>query len=333
MTASLTPGEPPTGEARYREILTLIIKRFVLLVGAPIALHIARKIPGLSVDNEGTVLAYNQEDPFATISSLISQYNLIFGDMAIGVVQRATQPVIADLPPMILKETGLAEPGALAPVRILLVDDHALFREGLIRLLGTQSDMKVIGQAENMQQAIQLARELKPDLVLMDINMPGGTGVEATQTILAELPQIKVMFVTVYDDDERVFAALRAGAVGYSSKNVRATELLSSLRAVAKGETVITPPLARRLLNEFSRLSPHSSETPPAQELTKRELEIVSELAQGASNRDIAQKLAISEYTVKSHVRNILAKLHLGGRREVVAYVRERNLTQRKKGD
>ena len=325
MTDEATPATRSSESVPYREVLTSIVKRFVLLMGAPAALNIARKIPKLSVDSEGNVLAFDDANPLGAINQLIDQYVSLFGDAAITLSRQVIRPLAPSLDSALLHHTGLA---ALSqPIRILLVDDHVLFRDGLVSLLNAQPDMTVVGSASSMREGSALTRDLKPDVVLMDMGLPDGSGVEATQAILAGRPETKVVFLTVHDEDETLFAAIRAGALGYLFKNVRTTELLHTLRGVARGEAGISRAIAGRILAEFSRTPmPPSTGDAEATELTARELEIVRELAQGATNRDIAAKLVISEYTVKNHVRNVLAKLHLRSRRDVATYARDHRL-------
>ena len=209
-------------------------------------------------------------------------------------------------------------------MRILLVDDHTLFREGLLGLLDSQPDIKVVGQAGSVKQAISMCRDLKPDLILMDFSLPDGTGLDATQSILAEQPEANIVFLTVHEEDDRLFAALRSGAKGYLLKNVAVTKLLTFLRGVERGEAAITPVMTTRLLNEFARLDPHRRQRDPSSdELTTREMEVLNELIDGASNREIADRLVIAENTVKNHVRNILAKLNLKNRREAAEFARQ----------
>lgn len=212
-------------------------------------------------------------------------------------------------------------------MRILLADDHVLFRDGLAGLLAPQPDMTIVGQASSVREAVILARKLRPDVVLMDISMMDGSGVEATRMILAERPETKIVILTVHDDDEHLFDAIRAGAMGYLPKSIRAAELIERLRGVARGEAGLSPAFARRILSEFSRSKPVRR---PNQsdwlELTERELDIVRLLAADASNRVIAQQLGISEYTVKNHVHNILAKLNLRSRHDVSSYALEHGL-------
>jgi DNA-binding NarL/FixJ family response regulator len=209
-------------------------------------------------------------------------------------------------------------------IRVLLVDDHILFRQGLTGLLDAQPDFKVIGQASSVQEAIALSRELKPDLVLMDFGLPDGTGLDATLAILAEWPETNIVFLTVHEEDDRLFAAIRSGAKGYLLKNVPIAKLLAFLRGLEQGEAAISQAMTTRILYEFARTEPtrQRHDSPPT-ELTTRELEILRELTTGATNRQIADHLVISENTVKNHMRNILAKLNLKNRREVANYARE----------
>jgi two-component system NarL family response regulator len=312
------PDVPPTQKVRYCEVLTSIVKRFVRLVGASEALAVARHIPHLTVDAEGNVLDYNKDDPLATVAMLIERYEELFGDAALTLAQQATRPVVK--PPVLL-------PTAATPIKILLVDDHVLFREGLVSLLDAQPDMKVVGGAGSVQEAIEMNRALKPNLVLMDFGLPDGTGLDATKTILEETPTTTIVFLTVADDDERLFAAIRAGAMGYLFKSVRATELVKTLRGVVHGEAGVSRASARRVLEEFSRLPPPPHIDPfENTELTPRELELVRELARGATNTEIAKRFVISENTVRNHVHNVLAKLRLHSRRDVADYARAHGL-------
>lgn len=330
MTGPLLPKDLDGRTARYRRTLTSIVQRFVRLMGAPAALAIARRIPRLTVEDDGVVVEFNHEDPLDTVTQLIDQYSSVFGETAVTLAQQAAQPAPGGADEALLREINLLAGPPPSVMRLLLVDDHALFREGLVSLINPQTDLKVVAQASSATEAIRMAKEHKPDLILMDISLPDGTGIDAARAILTDEPDAKIMFLTVYEDDEQLFAAMRAGAVGYAFKSMRATELLRSIRGIARGEAAISRPIARRILQEFSRAAvaqPAASPAEPAADLTSRELEIVRELAQGASNREIANKLVISENTVKNHVRNVLAKLHLNSRHEVADYARTRGLT------
>jgi DNA-binding NarL/FixJ family response regulator len=212
-------------------------------------------------------------------------------------------------------------------MRLLLVDDHVLFREGVAGLIRAQADLEVVGEAGSVAEAIAMAHTLPLDLILMDFSLPDGTGLDATLAILAERPQTKIVFLTFHEDDERLFAAIRAGAKGYLLKNVSTSKLLAYLRGVQSGEAALTPEMTGRILDEFARLGTHSrmaTEVPAG--LTDRELEVLRELATRASNREIADRLFISENTVKNHVRSILSKLNLQNRREAARFAREKGL-------
>ena len=214
-------------------------------------------------------------------------------------------------------------------MKVLIVDDHILFREGLVSLLDSQPDITVIGEAGCVQEAIAIARELEPDLILMDFGLPDGTGLDATQAILAERPDSKIVFLTVHEQDDRLFAAIRSGAKGYLLKNVPVSKLLDYLRGVERGEAAISPAMTNQILEEFARGGAARDPGPDELgELTSRELEVLRELATGASNQEIAERLVISENTVKVHVRNVLAKLDLRNRREAASYARRHGLTK-----
>ncbi|HJW90165.1 MAG TPA: response regulator transcription factor [Anaerolineales bacterium] len=213
-------------------------------------------------------------------------------------------------------------------MRILVVDDHVLFRDGLTGLLKAQPDFNVVGEAGTIREAVEKTRELQPDVVLMDFGLPDGTGLEATQAILEENPDCKIVFLTVYEDDDTLFAAIRSGAVGYLLKNVPINGLLASLRSLKSGQVALTREMTTRLVREFSRTSlPPVGGDDLLAPLTRREVEIMQELATGASNREIAQRLFIAENTVKHHVHNILSKLGLKNRQAAIHFAREYNLS------
>jgi DNA-binding NarL/FixJ family response regulator len=212
-------------------------------------------------------------------------------------------------------------------MRIMIVDDHILFREGLAGLLRSQDDMDVVGECGSVQDAIRTALSLKPQVILMDFSLPDGTGLDATRAILADLPQVQIIFLTVHDNDERLIAAMRAGAKGYLLKNLSVTKLLASLRALERGEAAISRTMMARILEEFALSTPGTSPSPsPLVGLTSREIEVMQELADGITNQEIATRLFISENTVKNHIHNILEKLNLHNRRETIDFARKHGL-------
>lgn len=217
----------------------------------------------------------------------------------------------------------------MSRIRILIVDDHDLFREGLAGIITAQADLQVVGEAGDGLEAIIKARELKPDLILMDIQMPGCDGLEATQKIKRELPEIIIVMLTVRDEEEKLFEAIRSGAQGYLLKNIHSRELLDGLRGAMRGEAAISPILAGRMLEEFRRVSQYEPREAIQDELamlTLREKEVLSLVAQGRSDKEIAALLSISLHTVKSHLRNILAKLHVNTRREAAYLAKNKGL-------
>ncbi len=207
-------------------------------------------------------------------------------------------------------------------MRVLLVDDHQLFRAGLESLCIAWGH-DVIGSAGDGMEALEQARTLHPELILMDINLPRLTGLEATRVIKAEMPEIKIIIVTVSDEQVDLFEAVKSGAQGYLLKNMSEDDFRSALEAVAHGEPALSPGLAMHLLHEFGRLSRgETTAGPAAPQLTEREAEVLRLVADGASNRDIAATLMISEHTVAFHMKNILSKLHTSNRTEAVAFAR-----------
>lgn len=206
-------------------------------------------------------------------------------------------------------------------IKVLLVDDQSLIREGLKALLELESDLEVIGEAENGRDAINLIAKLQPDVVLMDIRMPIMDGVAATREIRSSFSNVKVLVLTTFDNDEYVTAALQNGAMGYLLKDTPSEELAVAIRAVKKGYTQLGPGIAAKLMTQFSSAT-NANQTPPASlaELTPREKDVLRLIANGANNREIAQKLFISEGTVKNHVTNILNRLHLRDRTQAAIF-------------
>ena len=200
--------------------------------------------------------------------------------------------------------------------RILLADDHDLFREGLASLINAQSDLEVVGQATDGLEALALAHEHRPDLVIMDIRMPVCDGLEATRQIRADWPEARIIILTVNDEDEKLFDAIKSGASGYMLKNTNSAGFLEGVRSALAGEAPLAPKLGASLLEEFARLANTPTSASPSPELTSREREILEHLAAGSTDKEIASHLALSLHTVKTHVRNILSKLHAVNRRQ-----------------
>jgi DNA-binding NarL/FixJ family response regulator len=212
-----------------------------------------------------------------------------------------------------------------SPVRILIVDDQELFREGLHTLLSLQPDVQVVGEARNGEDALRLAGALKPDVILMDLRMPVLNGVAATRSLQRTQPEIKVIVLTTFDDDEDVFEGLRAGAVGYLLKDVASEQVVEAIRAVARGAAILQPAITGKVIAEFARLSPFLAPQAHAlvEPLSERELEILRRLSQGASNKEIADGLVITVGTVKNHVTSILAKLGVRDRTQAALKAKE----------
>lgn len=219
-------------------------------------------------------------------------------------------------------------------LRLLLVDDHALFREGLAGLFAYQNDFVIVGQAEDADSAVAQAEALRPDLVLMDVDLPGEDGASATRRITASMPETTVVMLTAYDDTDRLLEAIKAGAQGYLLKNIRSAELLDQLRGLAAGDAAISRRMATRMLQEFRRgQQAEPSSVDSEGDLTARELEVLELVAARLQNKEIAAQLVISEHTVKNHLKNILAKLHLRSRRQAAAYGVARGWVRVRPGD
>jgi DNA-binding NarL/FixJ family response regulator len=210
-------------------------------------------------------------------------------------------------------------------IRILIADDHGVVREGLRAVLGPEPDMEVVGEAATGKDVVELAAELRPDVILMDIQMPGMNGIEATRRILEATPEVGVVVLTMFEDDDSVFSAMRAGARGYVLKGAPPSQILKVLRAVAAGEAYFGPEIARRLMDFFSAPKPASpEETFP--ELSAREVEILDLIAQGHSNAKIAGRLFLSPKTVGNHISHIFTKLQVADRAHAIIRAREAGL-------
>jgi DNA-binding NarL/FixJ family response regulator len=208
------------------------------------------------------------------------------------------------------------------PIRVLIADDHALFRRGLEMVLDSESDIELVGQASDGAEAVVRAGESLPDVVLMDIRMPKTSGIEAARAMKEAAPSAKIVMLTISDEEEDLFEAIRSGASGYLLKDIPLDEVADAVRAVYGGQSLINPSMAGKLLTEFATLARDQEEERPQQvpapKLTDREMEVLKLVARGMNNRDIAKELFISENTVKNHVRNILEKLQIHSRMEAV---------------
>jgi DNA-binding NarL/FixJ family response regulator len=212
------------------------------------------------------------------------------------------------------------------PIRILLADDHPIFRFGMRTLLTSMPDMTVVGEAVTGEEAIQLTETLLPHLVLMDIHMPGTGGIEATARIRAQHPQTAILIVTMLDDDS-VFAAIRSGARGYLLKGAEPAETLRAIRAVASGEAIFSPGIAERVMNYFTHLSVSPAQRVPLAELSEREREVLTLIAQGLTNAAIAERLVLSPKTIRNYISEIYSKLQVTDRIQAVLRARESGLS------
>ncbi len=205
-------------------------------------------------------------------------------------------------------------------IQILIADDHALFRDGLRALLVSTADLQVVGEAANGEDATIQAAALLPDVVLMDIQMPGLNGIEATRRVHNISPHIGIIMLTMFEDDDSVFAAMRAGARGYILKGADQAEVLRAIRAVASGEALFGPAIAKRMMNYFSAAPPEQN---PFPELTDREREILNLIAQGLNNTEIAERLVLAPKTIRNHISNIFNKLQVADRAQAIVRARE----------
>ncbi len=208
-------------------------------------------------------------------------------------------------------------------IKLLIVDDHAVVRDGLTTMLGREDDFAVVGEAQNGLEAVEKARELGPEVILMDLRMPELDGVEAMRRIRAEDPNVKFIVLTTYDSDEYIFHAIEVGAKGYLLKDAAREELFQAVRAVHRGESLIQPGVAAKVLDRFAQLSRQTTTT---EDLSQRELEVLLLMATGAANKEIAAGLSISESTVKTHVANIFQKLDVNDRTGAVTQAMQKGI-------
>ena len=214
----------------------------------------------------------------------------------------------------------------MEPIRVLLADDHTLFRKGVRNLLELIQDIEVVGEAATGQEAVTQARELVPDVILMDIKMPDVSGIEATKMVLQENPHIGVILVTMFDDPQSVFSGMRAGAKGYVLKEAEPEELRRAIEAAYRGEVILCPIMAKKVLEHFKGEPQRQQPKLPYEELTQRELEVLQRAADGLSNKEIAARLVISEKTVKNHIANIFSKLRVNDRTQAILYAIRKGL-------
>lgn len=211
-------------------------------------------------------------------------------------------------------------------ISVLIADDHTLFRKGVRKMLEAEEDMEVVGEAATGREALEQARALTPDVILMDIKMPDLDGIEATRTLRREIPHVGIIFVTMFEDDEFVFRGLQAGGRGYILKDADPETMLRAIRAVAHGESLLGPTIAQKVLRQFAALP--GKQAPFADGLTPREQGVLRLIAEGRSNKDIARELCLSEKTVKNHIANIFAKLHVYDRTQAMLYAIRKGLVK-----
>ena len=217
----------------------------------------------------------------------------------------------------------------MSHIRVLIADDHPVFRYGLRALLQTEAAaIEMVGEATTGEEAVILAAQLNPTVILMDVNMPGLNGIEAARRILAASPHVGILMLTMFDDDESVFAAIRLGARGYLLKGAEGEETIRAIKAVSQGEAIFSPTIARRLIGYFATPRKNPQSAPLFPELTEREREVLALLAQGYTNPAIAERLVLSPKTVRNHVSTIFSKLQVAGRAEAIVRVRDAGLTK-----
>lgn len=212
-------------------------------------------------------------------------------------------------------------------IRVLLADDHALFRKGLANLLAREKGFHVVGEAQDGAEALNKAKDLKPDLILMDIYMPGGNGLEATRRIKEAFPPVKVVILTVSEEDKNLFEAIKCGAHGYLLKKIEPKDLFEMLRGIFRGEAPISRATATKILNELARQVQRDPEAVAEEKLSPREQEVLQLITEGLTNKEIGNRLGITENTVKNHLKNILAKLHLENRVQAATFALQKKIT------
>ena len=214
-------------------------------------------------------------------------------------------------------------------IRMLLVDDHALFRKGLIGLLDSQKDLEVVGEAEDGDEALEKTRQLMPDVILMDISMAKCDGLEATRLILDEMPYVRIVILTVSEDEESLYQAIKSGAMGYLLKDLEPDLLYGLIRSVAAGQVAISPAMAGKILREYTHGRQTHEDVSRGRKVTERETEILQLVVEGLGNKEIAHRLSISESTVRNHLHNILDKLHLQNRVQLAMYASRQGIVGR----
>lgn len=211
-------------------------------------------------------------------------------------------------------------------IRVLIADDHSMFRQGIKQILELEDDISVIAQASNGQEAVKLTREYKPDVVLMDINMPGTNGLQAIEELKKEKNTTKIIVLTIHEDREYLFKTLQMGADGYVLKDAEANVLIDAIRSIVNGQSYIQPNMTKELVREFNRVTLHEKDKNSENNLTSREIEVLELIAEGMINKEIAKALYISEKTVKNHVSNIFKKIKVSDRTQAAIYAFKHNL-------